>query len=141
MKSPLLLIVLLLVGFLFGCASTGQSLQKQIPDALNAACDVYLKAKPEILKARGYALAHWDEKIPGTDRDVIPAEVKKILLEFDKILPKLDAAGLALCAAAAGVNAFDSVAKSGGKVDWNQVLTVVLKGASIAIDLKAKGAI
>jgi len=141
--KPILMIILYLLigGVLGGCATTGKSLPKQIPDALNAACDLYTKAKPEVLKAREYAKAHWNDKVPGSDQDLIPAEVKKTLLEFDAILPKLDAAGLAICSAAEGINAFQNIGATGGKVDWNEVLTVVLKGASIALDMKSKGVI
>ena len=142
MKPILMIILYLLIGgVLGGCATTGKSLPKQIPDALNAACDLYTKAKPEVLKAREYAKAHWNDKVPGSDQDLIPAEVKKTLLEFDAILPKLDAAGLAICSAAEGINAFQNIGATGGKVDWNEVLTVVLKGASIALDMKSKGVI
>jgi hypothetical protein len=135
-----LVLILVVVSFLVGCASGGGSLPKQIPDALNAACNLYSKAKPEIIKARAYAVAHWNDKVPGTDQDLIPAEVKKTLQDLDTYLPELDKAGLALCSAAEGVNAFEALGADGKKVDWNQVLTVVLKGASIAIDLKTKGA-
>jgi hypothetical protein len=140
LKLHLLYTVLALITFLIGCAGR-TPIPKQIPDALNAACDVYSKAKPQVIAARDYAKVHWNDKVPGSDQDLIPAEVKKTLLELDEYLPKLDAAGLALCSAAQGVNAFSAAAAGGAKVDWNQVLTVVLKGASIALDLKSKGVI
>lgn len=141
MKSPITIVLFVLVAFLFGCATNGKNIPKQLPDALNAACDLYSKAKPQVIAAREYAKQHWDEKVPGTDRDLIPADVKKILLELDSYLPELDKAGLALCSAAEGVNTFQTIGNQGGKIDWNQVLTIVMKGASIALDLKAKGAI
>src|SRR6266498_242136 len=140
MYSKLLLYaaVLALGAILGGCATAGKSLPKQIPDAMNAACDLYTKAKPEIVKAREYAKAHWNDKVPGSDQDLIPAEVKKTLLELDALLPKLDMAGLALCSAAEGINAVQTIGNQGGKIDWNEVLTVVLKGASIALDMKQR---
>ena len=133
------LVCLILGGVAGGCATAGKSLPKQIPDALNAACDVYSKAKPEVIKARDFAKAHWNDKVPGSDKDLIPPDVKQILQQLDTYLPELDKAGLALCAASEGLNAFS--AAPGSKVDWNEVLTVVLKGASIALDMKAKGVI
>jgi hypothetical protein len=140
MKLHILYAVLALATFLLGCAGK-VPLPKQIPDALNAACGLYTTAKPEVLKAREYAKLHWNDKVPGSDRDLISAEVKKTLLDFDALLPKLDAAGLAICSAAEGINAFQTIGAQGGKVDWNEVLTVVLKGASIALDMKQKGMI
>ena len=138
-KIVLVFALVFAAGFLGGCATAGKSIPQQIPDALNQACALYTKAKPEVLAARSYAVAHWNDKIPGTDKDVIPAEVKKTLQEFDSYLPDLDKAGVALCAASGAVNVFASAGQQA--VDWNQVLTVVLKAASVAIDLKAKGAI
>jgi hypothetical protein len=146
MKLHVLYAVLALATFLLGCAGK-VPLPKQIPDALNEACKVYSKAKPQVVAARDYAKAHWNEKIPGSDKDLIPADVKTLLQELDSYLPELDKAGLALCGASEALNAITAAAQPGGaagaaqKVDWNQVLTVVLKGASLALDLKAKGAI
>ena len=140
MKLHLLYALLALATFLMGCAGR-IPLPKQIPDAMNAACDLYTKAKPEVMKAHDYAKAHWDDKVPGTDKDLIPAEVKKVLLDFNALLPKLDAAGLAICSAAEGINAFQTIGNQGGKIDWNEVLTIVMKGASIALDMKSKGVI
>jgi hypothetical protein len=133
-------LILVIVSFLVGCATNGKGLPKQIPQALNEACSLYTKSKPEILKARAFAVAHWNDKVPGTDQDLIPAEVKTTLQQLDAYLPELDKAGVALCSAAEGVNAFEALGADGKKVDWDQVLSVVLKGASIAIDLKTKGA-
>lgn len=132
MKKFTVLAMLLAAALLNSCATA--NIPKQIPDALNAACDVYSKAKPDIIKARELAIAHWNDKVPGSDRDLIPAEAKKTLQELDALLPKLDAAGLTICSTA---EALSAIGKSpDGSVDWNQVLTVVLKGASLAIDLK-----
>jgi hypothetical protein len=140
MKFILVALVCLIVGgVLGGCASAGKSIPQQIPDALTEACNVYTKAKPLVIQARDYAKAHWNEKVPGSDKDLIPADVKQVLQELDTYLPELDKAGLALCAASEGLNAF--TAAPGSKVDWNQVLTVVLKGAALAIDMKSKGVI
>jgi hypothetical protein len=137
MKRMMLVVSTLVIAlFCSSCASTA-NFPKQIPDALNAACDTYSKAKPEVLKAREYAMAHWNDKVPGSDRDIIPAEVKQKLQEFAAFLPKLDTAGLAICSAAEGLSVLS--ASPDGKVDWNQLLTVVLKGASLAIDLKKTG--
>lgn len=136
MKRLMLIVSILTMALLCSCASTA-NIPKQIPDALSAACDTYTKAKPEVVKAREYAVAHWNDKVPGSDRDLIPAEVKTKLQDFDKFLPKLDAAGLAICSAAEAVDVF--MTSPGEKVDWNELLTIVLKGASVAIDLKSKG--
>ncbi len=141
LKSILLVILYLVIGGVVGGCAGRVPLPKQIPEALNAACDLYTKAKPEVIKAREYAKAHWNDKVPGSDQDLIPAEVKKTLLEFDAILPKLDGAGLAICSSAEGISTFQATIGAGEKIDWNEVLTVVLKGASIALDMKSKGVI
>lgn len=135
MKKFTVLAMLLAAALLNSCATA--NIPKQIPDAMNAACETYSHAKPAVLKAREFAIAHWNDKVPGSDRDLIPAEAKKTLQELDALLPKLDAAGLTICSTA---EALSAIGKSpDGSVDWNQVLTVVLKGASLAIDLKKTG--
>ncbi|SRR6266540_3730445 len=143
MYSKLLLYaaVLALGAILGGCATAGKSLPKQIPDAMNAACDLHQKARPLVIQAREYAKQHWDDKVPGTDTDLIPPEVKKALADFDALLPKLDAAGLAICSAAEGINAAQTIGNQGGKINWNEVFTVIIKGASIALDMKQRGVI
>src|SRR5581483_6852723 len=134
MKMLLLISVCTAAGVILGgCATVKKSLPKQIPDAITAACDVYTKAKPQVIAAREYAKAHWNDKVPGTDQDLIPADVKKVLLDLDAYLPQIDRAGLAICAAAEGLDALQQHENESGSIDWNVVLTDVLKAASIAL--------
>ena len=146
--KPLLMVLVYLVlgGVLGGCASSSiTSLPKQIPDTLRAACDLYTKGKPQILKVRAYITEHWNDKVPGTDRDLIPAEAKAWLTEANTYLPELDRAGLALCSAAEGVDVLQATLKAGGgdgkKIDWDKALSIVIKGADFALQMHAKGAI
>jgi hypothetical protein len=134
-----LVLILVVVSFLVGCATNGKGLPAQIPQALNGACQLFQKAKPMVVAAREYCKAHWNDKVPGTDRDLIPEDVKKTLREMDALLPQLDTAGDALCAGAEAMTAF--VGADGKHVSADQVLDVVLRGVAIAIDLKGKGVI
>lgn len=133
-----LLVLAISAVLLAGCASS--QLPKQIPETLTAACDLYTEHKPDVIKARAFIVAHWNDKVPGTDKDLIPADYKVWLQKADTYLPQLDAAGVAICAASEGLNAF-LVGADNKKINWDQALAVVVKGIGIALDLKQKGVI
>jgi hypothetical protein len=137
--SIITLVVCLIAGVILGGCATGKSIPQQIPQTMKASCDLFTAHKPDIIAARAYLKEHWNDKIPGTDRDLIPAEVKAWALKLDAVLPELDKAGQLLCAASTSLEAFQQL---GGdkKVDWDAVLSTVVKGVALGIELKQKGA-
>ena len=128
MKSPIVLVVLaLILGLaLGGCRSL--SLPTQIPATMKAACDLYTTAKPDVIKAREYAKQHWSQ---------IPEDVKPILKQLDTYLPELDKAGQTICAASTSLEHFDGKTK----VNWDDVLSTVIRAVGFAVELKQRGAI
>lgn len=113
----------------FGCASS--AIPVQLKDTIREACDLYQRAKPEILEWRQTAKDNWSD---------IPEDWKPILLKLDSYLPELDRAGQVICAASVAA-ANDVVFRSGSKVNWDDVLATVIKAASIAANLKSGGVI
>jgi hypothetical protein len=128
--SILTLVVCLIAGVILGGCATGKALPEQIPQTMKAACDLYVKAKPDVLKLREYAKANWPS---------IPPDVQQLLAKLDGYLPELDRAGTLLCAASSSLEVLQLGAKQ--KINWDDVLSTVVRGAALAIELKQKGAI
>ncbi len=126
MRTHVMIVLPIACLLMLACAS--RPLPKQIPETMRAACDLYTQAKPDVLRAREYAKAHWE---------TIPEEWKPTLRKLDSYLPRLDEAGQMICAAAAAVDVFNA----DKRVDWDDVLSTVLRAVSIAAELKAKGVI
>lgn len=139
MKKLTLILILVAIVAMTGCPATTSGALAKLPETAKAACAVYSSAKPEVIAARAWAKDHWNDKIPGTDTDLIPATVKGTLLRLDSYLPQLDSAGLVICSIAESTDALQLA--DGKKVDWDQVLATTLKAVSFAIDLKKTGAI
>lgn len=139
-----MIITILAVTFLMGCATTAGgklSIPQQIPQAVHQACDTYNQVKPEIVKARTFAVANWDK---------IPPEAQQVLKQIDTYLPQLDKLGTDICAASAALNLLESnqnastrsqLLKVIGGVDWNEALTLVMKAAGDYVTLKQSGII
>jgi hypothetical protein len=138
--SIVTLVVCLIAGVILGGCATGKSLPAQIPQTMKAACDLYTSHKADVVSAREYLKAHWNDKVPGTDTDLIPADAKAWARKIDAILPDLNRAGQLLCAASTSLETFMQL---GGdkKVDWDQVLSTVIKGVAIGVELHQKGAL
>jgi hypothetical protein len=128
--SIITLVLCLVAGVVLGgCATTGKALPEQIPQTMKAACDLYVKAKPDVIKLREYAKSNWA---------AIPPDVQQLLAKLDAYLPELDRAGTLLCAADASIEALQ--VGNAKKVNWDEVLSTVVRGAALAIELKQKGA-
>lgn len=110
--------VLALVFMLMGCASA------KLGDTAVEACDLYRAVRPDVVAFKAYATANWDS---------IPPDQQTILLDLNQYLPALDNAGQVVCAFAAG--------GGGVKIEWDEVLSVVLKAVGTAVQLQAKGVI
>lgn len=95
---------------------------------MKQACALYQSVRPDVVKAREYAKTNWN---------FIPPDIQQTLLKIDKYLPELDKAGVTICAASA---AFPG-ARVAPKVNWDEVLSTVVKAASFAADLKHQGVI
>lgn len=106
--------------FLSSCASV----PNQIPETMREACTLYQSVRPEIVKAREFARINWN---------FIPPDVQATLLKIDAYLPELDRAGVTICAA--------SQVPGSVRVNWDDVLTTVVRAATFAADLKKKGVI
>lgn len=127
MKTTFLLTVLLALGLCVGgCQSV--SLPQQVPETMKAACDLYTKAKPDVIKLREYAKQHWSE---------IPEDVKPVLLKLDSYLPELDKGGQLFCAASDEFERFSGKRK----VNWDEVLSTVLRAVALAVKFKQTGAL
>lgn len=120
-RMATILLVCILGGFMLGCASV----PKEIPETMRQACALYTELKPQIIAAREFAHTSWNH---------IPEEWKPTLLKLDGYLPELDRAGKAVCAASGAVAPL-----AGGRVDWDDVLSTVIKAAGMAAELRAKG--
>jgi hypothetical protein len=53
--SIITLVLCLIAGVILGGCATGKSLPAQIPETMKEACDLYVVAKPDVLKLREYA--------------------------------------------------------------------------------------
>lgn len=123
----LFLVVMFLAG---GCGTLGNGVSSQIPDTIHQACEAYEKGRPQVVELRNYAIANWDS---------IPASTQSVLRELDFYLPELDAAGKALCVASELLRSGKSASKAA--VDWDRVLSTVLKAAVYAAEAKNAGII
>jgi hypothetical protein len=124
------LVLCLVAGVVLGGCASGTALPQQIPQTMKAACDLYVKSRPDVLKLREYAKANWAS---------IPPDVQQLLAKLDGYLPELDRAGTLLCAASASLDSIYLGEKK--KISWDDVLSTVVRGAALAIELKQKGAI
>jgi hypothetical protein len=124
------LILCLVAGVILGGCASGTALPQQIPQTMKAACDLYVKARPDVMKLREYAKANWPS---------IPPDVQQLLAKLDGYLPEIDRAGTLLCAASSTVDSLHIGEQR--KINWDDVLSTVVRGAALAIELKQKGAI
>jgi hypothetical protein len=108
------------------CAATS-NITKELPQTLQSSCRVYGQAKPQVMEFRQWAIDHWDK---------IPADVRDKLQRLDAFLPELDRAGTLICAAAAILPG-----ETPAKVDWDKLLSTVIRGAGMVLDAKAHGVI
>lgn len=113
------------------CAS---SLPTQLPSTMKEACSLYQTVRPEVVKLRQYAKDNWP---------AIPPDVQATLLTLDGYLPALDRAGVAVC----GISGVITTGEGGIRgastdgIQWDHVLSTVVKAAALAVDLKTKGVI
>lgn len=119
------LLLVCLSALMISCGTA--SIPAQIPATMQAGCDLYTTSRPDIVKARDLVASNWDR---------IPEDAKPTLLRLNAVLPQLDATGQLLCAAA-----FSLESVSGSNVKWDEVLSTVLRGVSLAAELKARGVI
>lgn len=129
-----LLVVSLFTAAMFlagGCGTLGGGVGSQIPDTIHQACEAYEKGRPQVVELRNYAVTNWDS---------IPANVQSVLRELDFYLPELDQAGKALCVAS-GLLSEGKPADLSRTVDWDRVLSTVLKAAVYAAEAKQAGII
>ena len=114
---------------LISCAS----IPTRLPETMKEACALYQSTKPEVLRLRAYARDNWA---------AIPPNVQETLLKLDGYLPALDRAGIAICAISGAVQVGgESRGTSSRSIDWDDVLSTVVKAATLAADLKTKGVI
>jgi hypothetical protein len=134
-------VAIAICAYFMGCASSKLAIPQQIPNAVHQTCDTYTKLKPQIIQAREFAKAHWDQ---------IPPEAQQVLKEIDGYLPQLDKIGLDICAASEALKLLElnqnpstrsALVKSLGNVDWDQALTLVMKAANAYVTLKQTGAV
>ncbi len=128
--TALILIIVASMVFGYSCKSAA-GIPEQLPQTMHQACDLYMKARPLVVKMRAWAIANPDK---------LPDDIKPALAEIDAYLPGADQAGKTICAASA---ALDTLTISGNtqKVNWDQVLSAVLRAVSFAVQLKQQGAI
>ncbi len=119
-------VMLLAVVFLAACASTPMNL----PETMKEACELYKHVRPQVIEFREWAKANWD---------TLPRDQQKLLLQLDEYLPQLDNAGTFICAVSVPTSDAKLRAKLSG-VDWDKVLAVVAKSASVAMQMKKAGA-
>lgn len=123
-------------------SSAAPTITAQIPNTISEACSFYRTVKPQVVTYVQWASLNWERKVPGTEHPVVPDLQKVLLLELKEALPKLDRLGADVCAlndALGAINEGKKIAR-GGSVDWDAVLSTVLKVASTAAQLKAQGA-
>jgi biopolymer transport protein ExbD len=129
----LFLLVVLVV--LAGCAgSMVKPIPASIPATVQVTCRLYEQVRPQVVELRTYAIANWEK---------IPPDVQGLLKELNQVLPELDKAGQVVCAAdrLIALGRVDEIngalAKKG--VDWDHVLSVVVRTAGTAAEMKARG--
>jgi len=136
--------ILVLAVTLSGCG-TGMNLPPQLKDTMAQACEFYQKAKPSIVAYRNWAHEHWNDLVTmpdGSTGPLIPHEAKAILTELDSYLPALDNAGQLVCLVASDSGLPQPEQQSIGRsIDWDRVLSVTIKAATLAVQLKAQGVI
>ncbi len=109
--------VLILSLVLLASCGTSRALPKNFVDTIHRTCDLYQKNRPRAIAIR----TEIAKKI-----DSFPASVQDDLRAFDEQLPKIDAAGAAVCAA-------DAVIENGtapdwlAQIPWEKLIPLVLK--------------
>jgi hypothetical protein len=124
----------LMAALCLSCASAPQpSVITSIPQTIKEACDFYTKVKPQVVAYVQWAAANWSK---------IPDDQKVLLLDLKAALPKLDSVGVNVCAISDALSAIEEGKKirTPAGVDWDAVLSTVLKVAATAAQLKAQGA-
>jgi hypothetical protein len=107
----------------FGCAS----IPSQIPGTMTQACSLYQQVRPDVVKLRAYAVSNWA---------AIPPDAQETLKKLDSYLPELDRAGEMVCAISSG-----GLVESSHSIQWDDVLSTVVKAAALAADMKRQGVI
>lgn len=135
----MLLLVVALVG-LPACASTGPPLNvgEQLTNTIAATCEFYREARPTVVEYREWAVLNWDTKLvlpDGSEVALVPERLKPRLKKLDEYLPKLDASGQVFCDARDGISA----ARASPGFDFDDAISIVLKVATTAIQLKQSG--
>lgn len=127
------IILALIAALCISCASTNSTVITQIPKTVKEACDFYQKTKPIIVRYVQWAVNHWDELSP---------EQQGLLRELHTYLAVLDGLGIDVCAISDALDAIQSGKKivTKGNVDWDAVLSTLLKIAGTAAQMKAQGA-
>lgn len=125
----------LIVGFLVlvlgaGCVSSSSApngpTAQDLSNTLRAACDLYTSVKPQVMAAKKWSQDHWAS---------VPEDIKPTLLELDGYLPALDQGGLAIC------DGSEQVLHLHHEVDWDKIVTALIKTVNFAIKLKQQGVI
>lgn len=141
MKRVITALVAVLVVFAFSCASwRGSPVVTELTETIHEACDFYEDARPVVLEYRQWAKDNWDVTVVTDDGQTIPLispRQKKLLAELDTYLPKLDGFGSDVCLASETIA---TARASPPRVNWDNVLSTLMKVASTAIQLKADGA-
>lgn len=128
-----LIILALIAALCLACAGTQPTVITQIPKTVGEACDFYRNTKPMVVAYVQYRSANWE---------TTPEVEKALLLQLRDQLPMLDELGQDVCAISDALSAIEEGRQivTGGNVDWDSVLSTVLKVASTAAQLKAQGA-
>jgi hypothetical protein len=131
-----------MVFVLVSCGTVSPGVPRELPETAKAVCSLYQNTKPKVVAFRAWAVANWDAKVPGTDVPVISAEVKTTLVEFDRRLPQIDAAGKVICGFAEATSVTTNgtgVREKLKNVPWDKVLAVTVKAVDLAIKYQGKG--
>ncbi len=150
MRIIIAIVLVSACSFLLGCASTyakPAAIAKSLPQTIDQACKFAKETRPQVIEYRNWAITNWDGKVPGTDVPIIPDIQKQLLLKLNAHLDELDKLGVDVCAidavlkaAAEGKGVAGDLAGGLKSINWDKVLSAVLKVATTAAQLKAQGA-
>jgi hypothetical protein len=140
MRNEILQLLLVVVVCVLAASCAGSlgkvvSIPVDMTETVQVACATYQQVRPQVIELRKYAAGNWDK---------IPPDVQETLADLDKHLPDLDRSGALLCeinellALGRADEAAGRVRRSG--LDWDKVLSVVIRAAGAAAKLKAQGA-
>lgn len=141
MRVVMFILIASIAILLVGCATLKKSIPVQLPQTIREGAATYERVRPEVIQARETIKANWASLSP---------DLQKLATDIDKILPELDTAGKDLVLARDFLDALDKGQAAGGgggvgaalkSVDWDTVLSVVLKAAGTAAQLKSQGVI